>query len=287
MEKEDLISSALALRLWAMYKGYSGSIKAGEYRLSPLMPPKTILELLHRGEVALHAVRIVEGYNLIQIAEAFAKQGIVNKEEFLKIAGDAETAKNFGFDSPSLEGFLFPDTYRFAKGLPAITVINAMVTRFFEMVKPLSNNPYPLDMKLEEIVTLASMVEKETAQAEERPVIAGVFINRLKKKMPLASDPTVIYGLDDFDGNLRKKDLLTHTPYNTYRNRGLPPGPIASPGIEAIRAAAFPQETDYLYFVSKNDGTHYFSKSYDEHLTAVNLYQRKKTATEAKELDVR
>ena len=287
LEKEGLIPSALALRLWAMYKGYSGSIKAGEYRLSPLMPSKTILELLHRGGVAIHAVRIVEGFNLMQIAEAFAEEGIVNKEEFLKIGGDAETARYFGFNSPSLEGFLFPDTYRFAKGLPARTVINAMVTRFFEMVEPLKDSPFPLDMALEEIVTLASMVEKETAQAEERPVIAGVFINRLKKKMPLASDPTVIYGLDNFDGNLRKKDLLTPSPYNTYRNKGLPPGPIASPGIDAIKAVAFPRETDYLYFVSKNDGTHYFSKTYDEHLAAVNLYQRKKSSTEPKELDVR
>jgi UPF0755 protein len=287
LEKEGLISSALALRLWAIYKGYSGSIKAGEYRLSPLMPPKTILELLHRGEVAIHAVRIAEGFNLRQIADAFAKEGIVNKEEFLKIANDAATANSFGLNSPSLEGFLFPDTYRFAKGLPAKTVINAMVERFFEMMGPFKDKTYPLDMAIEEIVTLASIVEKETAKAEERPLIAGVFVNRLKKKMPLASDPTVIYGLDEFDGNLRKKDLSNPSPYNTYRQKGLPPGPIASPGIEAIKAAVFPQETDYLYFVSKNDGTHYFSKTYDEHLNAVNLYQRKKTAPEAKELDVR
>ncbi len=287
LEEEGLISSALALRLWGMYKGYSGSIKSGEYRLSPLMSPKAILESLHRGEVAIHAVRIVEGFNLKQIAEAFAKEGIVNKEDFLRIANDSDVARSFGFNSPSLEGFLFPDTYRFAKGLPARTLINAMVARFFDMTEPLKNQPYPLEMAIEEVVTLASIVEKETAKAEERPLVAGVFINRLKKKMPLASDPTVIYGLDDFDGNLRKKDLVRPSPYNTYKLKGLPPGPIASPGIEAIRAAAFPQETDYLYFVSKNDGTHYFSKTYDEHLSAVNLYQRKKAAPEGKDLDVR
>ena len=149
-----------------------------------------------------------------------------------------------------------------------------MVTRFFKVVEPFKEAIEMSGITLPEIVTLASIVEKETGNAEERPIIASVFLNRLKKRMRLESDPTVIYGIDKFNGNLTRKDLLTKTPYNTYIIRGLPPGPIASPGSEAIKAVLFPADTGYLFFVSKNDGSHHFSKTLQEHNRAVIIYQK-------------
>jgi UPF0755 protein len=149
-----------------------------------------------------------------------------------------------------------------------------MVGRFWQVVNPLKERMDKVGMKLQEVITLASIVEKETGLAEERSTIASVFLNRLKKGMRLESDPTVIYGIKDFGGNLTRKDLNKATPYNTYVIRGLPPGPIANPGLEAIRAVLYPAKTDYLYFVSKNDGSHHFSKTLSEHNKAVQIYQK-------------
>ncbi|RJR16889.1 MAG: endolytic transglycosylase MltG [Desulfobacteraceae bacterium] len=279
LQKEGLIPSSTGLRLWAIYKGYSGKVKAGEYRLSPSMSPWDILEVLRKGEVALHDVTIPEGFNLRQIADVLARQGIVAREEFLRIAQDPMVAFEYGISAGGLEGFLFPDTYRFARAIPARTVIHAMVSRFMEMIAPYRGKQHPMGLSMEELVTLASIVEKETAKAEEKPTVASVFLNRLKKKMPLASDPTVIYAIDDFDGNLTRRDLANPSPYNTYRQKGLPPGPIASPGIESIKAVIYPPETEYLFFVSRNDGTHVFSKTYEEHARAVSVYQKKRSGT--------
>jgi UPF0755 protein len=156
-----------------------------------------------------------------------------------------------------------------------MTVIDVMVRRFWEVIEPMREMTDGADMTIEEVVTLASIVEKETGRAEERPIIASVFLNRLKKRMRLESDPTVIYGIENFNGNLTRKDLTQRTPYNTYVIRGLPVGPIGNPGFESIKAILLPARTDYLYFVSKNDGTHYFSKTLKEHNRAVNIYQKK------------
>jgi UPF0755 protein len=150
-----------------------------------------------------------------------------------------------------------------------------MVNRFMGVIEPFREKMDEMGMTMEEVVTLASIVEKETGRARERPRIASVFLNRLKKGMRLESDPTVIYGLTEFDGNLTRAHLKKKTPYNTYRIKGLPPGPISNPGEDSIRAVLYPEETDYLYFVSKNDGSHYFSRSLEEHNRAVYLYQKK------------
>ena len=276
LESKRIITGKRLFLLWARLMGYSRNIKAGEYRLSSAMPPLKILETLSRGIVITHPVTIPEGFTIKQIGELLEEKGLVNKEEFLAITGDYDVAKRYGISGESLEGYLYPDTYQFGRGLSPMSIVDVMVKHFWKVFAPLREKVEQSGMTVKEVVTLASIVEKETGRAEERPIIASVFLNRLKKQMRLESDPTVIYGLKDFTGNLKKKHLSQPTPYNTYVIHGLPPGPIANPGKEAINAVLFPAQTDYLYFVSKNDGTHHFSKTLVEHNKAVEIYQKKK-----------
>lgn len=276
LESKRIITGKRLFLLWARLMGYSRSIKAGEYRLSSAMPPLKILEILSKGAVITHPVTIPEGYTIKQIGELLEEKGLVKNEEFLAITGDPDVAKRYDISGQSLEGYLYPDTYQFGRGLSPMSVVEVIVKHFWEVIGPLREKIEQSGMTIEEVITLASIVEKETGRAEERPIIASVFLNRLKKRMRLESDPTVIYGIKDFSGNLKKKHLTQRTPYNTYVIRCLPPGPIANPGKEAIEAVLFPAKTDYLYFVSKNDGSHYFSKTLVEHNKAVEIYQKKK-----------
>jgi len=274
LETEGLIGSRRLLLLWARPMGYGRHLKSGEYLLSASMSPLKILEILSSGKVMTHAVTIPEGFSRGQIGLLLEGRGLVDRAAFMSLSGDAETAMAYGISGPGLEGYLFPDTYHLSRGMTARAVVDVMVKRFFLVVEPLMEAIHQSGMSLEQLVTLASIVEKETGAPEERPLIAGVFLNRLKRNMRLESDPTVIYGIDPFDGNLKKEDLRTHTPYNTYLIPGLPPGPIASPGLEAIKAVLCPVQTEYLYFVSKNDGSHYFSRTLSEHQKAVRRYQK-------------
>jgi UPF0755 protein len=182
-----------------------------------------------------------------------------------------------GVEGPTLEGYLFPDTYRFAKGLPAESIVRTMVDRFRAVYEDVRRASPATSLSMHEIVTLASIVEKETAVPEERPLIAAVFLNRMRRGMRLETDPTVIYGISDFDGNLRRVHLEDESnPYNTYRIPGLPPGPIASPGREALQAVLAPADSPYLFFVSRNDGTHVFTTSYRDHSRAVAQFQKQR-----------
>ena len=246
------------------------------------MAPITILEKLRKGVVVLHAVTIPEGFTMEQIGDLLAAKGLVQKEVFLRLANNPRALGAYGVTASNLEGYLFPDTYHFSRGLNPSTLIDAMVKRFWQMVGPFRERADAIGLSMGEVVILASIVEKETGEPTERPTIASVFLNRLSRGMRLESDPTVIYGLKDFDGNLRKNDLTKETPYNTYVIKGLPPGPIASPGLDAIKAILYPAQTDYLYFVSKNDGSHYFSKTLAEHNRAVGIYQKKKGSGQEK-----
>lgn len=282
LERMHLVTNRRLFVLWAEITGQSKQIKSGEYALSESMPPIKILERLHKGSVVLHAVTIPEGFALEQIADLLAAKGLVQKEAFLSLAHTSKALSSYGVRAPSLEGFLFPDTYHFSRGLNPATLIDTMVRRFWQMVGPLRERADAVGMTMGEVVTLASIVEKETGEPTERPTIASVFLNRLGRGMRLESDPTVIYGIKDFDGNLRRSDLARETPYNTYLIKGLTPGPIASPGLDAIRAVLYPARTDYLYFVSKNDGSHYFSRTLAEHNRAVETYQKKKGARQEK-----
>ena len=276
LEKNRIIKSSGIFELWARISGAGRSIKAGEYRLNPGMSPLKVLKILNRGLVITCRVTIPEGYTRKQIAEVLQKEGLVNREEFISNTGSLDLAKRYGINAPNLEGYLYPDTYRFSKGMPVTSIIHVMVSRFWEITTPLSEKIKESRMTTNEVVTLASIVEKETGLAKERPLIASVFLNRLKKKMRIESDPTVIYGIKDFNGNLTKKDLAGHTRYNTYVIRGLPPGPIANPGLASIKAVLYPAKSDYLYFVSRNDGSHCFSRKFSDHNRAVSTYQKKR-----------
>jgi len=275
LEERGLIKSKNLFILWVILKGGTRDIKAGEYGLNQSMAPVRIFTILATGAIKTYPLTIPEGLTAEQIANILAKKNLVNKREFISLVRDKTLVASYHIDGPSLEGYLFPDTYLISRDMGARELIDFMVNRFWNIFNTLIK-VQKKDMPVREIVTLASIVEKETGLAEERSLIASVFLNRLKKRMRLESDPTVIYGLKDFDGNLKRKDLHTPSPYNTYTNRGLPPGPIANPGGESLMAVINPAETDYLYFVSKNDGSHYFSATLSEHNRAVIRYQKKR-----------
>lgn len=276
LEANNLIRHKKLFLFWAKIRGIDVKAKAGEYLLNQDMPPLRILGILKKGMVITHAVTIPEGYTIRQIAELFAANNLLDKAKFMALAFDPERVKNYGLAGASLEGYLYPDTYYFSKGLPAQAVLDTLVYRFLAEIKPYKAQIAQSGMTLAEVVTLASIVEKETGVAEERPLIAGVFLNRLKKGMRLESDPTTIYGIKDFNGNLTRHDLHQGTPYNTYVIYGLPPGPIANPGIAAIKAVLEPTASNYIFFVSKNNGSHYFSETLAEHNRAVNQFQKRR-----------
>ena len=258
LEAAGIIRDSFRLKLFARFRGYDKRIKAGEYRLSSALSPRQVLEIMVSGKVALYRVTIPEGYNLIQIAGIVSKMGLTEAPTFIRSANDPVIVNALGVEAGSLEGYLFPDTYHFPKGLPLDEIMGTMVNRFREIFsKEWQERARQMDMSVHQVVTLASIIEKETGAAFERPLIASVFHNRLAKGMRLSSDPTVIYGIKDFDGNLTRKHLTTATPYNTYMNKGLPPGPIANPGLASLEAALYPAETDYLYFVSNAEALHH------------------------------
>ena len=285
LERRRLIKSKDLFMLWATMKGGARDIKAGEYSLNQSMPPVRIFNILISGAVKTHPLTIPEGLTVEQIADLLAKNDLVNRMEFISLVRDKTLVAYYHIDGSSLEGYLYPDTYLINRDMGARGLVDLMITRFWNVFNPLIkgvNSATGGLLSPSEIVTLASIVEKETSLAEERPVIASVFLNRLKKRMRLESDPTVIYGLKDFDGNLRRKDLRTPNPYNTYTNYGPPPGPIANPGREALMAVINPAGTNYLYFVSKNDGSHYFSATLKEHNRAVARYQKRRRSMSGK-----
>lgn len=277
LEEEGLIRSGMLFLALALIKGDQGRIKAGEYRFSVPLSPMDLLEILSRGEVVLHPVTIPEGWTVKQIAEKLEQEGLVDAERFIKKAMDPKFASTLlGFSAPSLEGFMFPDTYHFSLGWSEERIIRVMVRRFKSVFdQSMMERARQIGFSILQVVSLASLIEKETALPKERPIISGVFHRRLMLGMRLESDPSVIYGMADFDGNLTKEDLSTPHPYNTYLINGLPPGPICNPGRESIIAALYPSDEGYLYFVSKNDGSHHFSKTYRAHLRAVLRYQIK------------
>ena len=277
LEAKGLIRNAKVTRWFAKAEDLSTQLKVGEYELSPAQSTIEILETLAKGRVRTHAVVIPEGQRASEIADRLAAAGLADRKAFLEVVFDPELPIRLGVEGSSLEGYLFPDTYRFARGLAPERIAEAMVEEFLRVYHDLGPATGERPLSMRELVTLASIVEKETGAAKERPLIAAVFLNRLRRGMRLETDPTVIYGIEDFDGNLRRIHLKDDSnPYNTYRIRGLPPGPIASPGRDALQAVREPADSPYLYFVSRNDGTHIFSKTYAEHEAAVDRFQRRR-----------
>lgn len=276
LEQEGLIKSRLAFVWLGRFQSADRKIHAGEFELNPSMTPAEILSRLTTGQVMLHPILIPEGLTMVQIAEIFGQQGLVDPQELLRLMKDPAFIASLGIKADTLEGYLYPDTYKFPRGIKPKEVITAMVEHLRQVYGPdLQARAQELKLTQHEVLTLASVIEKESGSNGEREEISAVFHNRLKKHIPLQSDPTVIYGLPSFDGNIHKKDLSSPSPYNTYRIAGLPPGPIANPGIQSIRATLYPSNSRALYFVSKNDGTHQFSATLEEHNQAVEKYQKR------------
>ena len=274
LHQKNVIKNPIKLVLIARLKGYDKQLKAGEYLLSAAMTPLQVLEIMVKGEVKLHKLTIPEGYNIHQIAELVAQAGFGTKEDFSLAASNITLVQKMGVKAATLEGYLFPDTYFFPRDATINQIISTMVKRFWSIfTPPWKDQSQSLGLTVHQIVTLASIIEKETGAPFERPLISSVFHNRLRKKMRLESDPTVIYGIENFDGNLTRKHLKTRTPYNTYQIKGLPAGPIANPGRASLEAALYPDKTAYIYFVSKKNSTHHFSTTLKEHNRAVRKYQ--------------
>jgi UPF0755 protein len=278
LESRGLIRSAVAFKLLARYRKLDGALQVGEYELSAALAPGEILTRIAEGRVVAYEVVIPEGLVASQVALRLEAAGLSSAADFLAFALDPASAESLGVEGAGLEGYLFPETYRLARGLGVREIAEVLVDQFLEVWGEIEPQARLQELSMLEVVTLASIVEKETAAPHERPLIASVFRNRLRRGMRLETDPTVIYGISDFDGNLRRRDLdNADNPYNTYQIIGLPPGPIAHPGADALRAVVNPAESDYLFFVSRNDGTHVFSKTFSEHVRAVDRYQRKRS----------
>jgi len=256
------------------FSGLTAKLQAGEYSIPRGLTPPAVLRLLEKGSTLRHHVTIPEGMTVEQVAAIFEKDGWIKRERFLAIVHDVEFIKKIGIDAQQLEGYLFPETYTLVRQeTDEYSVIRMMVERFLHVWNEIKPNELS-GFNRHQMVTLASVVEKETGAAAERPLIARVFLNRLARKMPLQSDPTVIYGIREFKGDLTKADLKRATPYNTYVIPALPPGPICNPGRASLEAVLHPADSNALYFVSKNDGTHFFSTSLVEHNRAVKIFQR-------------
>ena len=275
LAEKELIDDDIRFLILVRIMGRSAKLQAGEFSLKTGQNPVDLITELSEARPLEHNVTIPEGLSITEIADIFSAGGWVERTSFIDKAHDINFIEDLGLEGvDSLEGYLFPDTYRLVK--PArgeAQIIRMLVTRSLSVWQGLAGENKS-NLNRHQVFTLASMIEKESGAAEERPIIASVFLNRLEKKMKLQSDPTVLYGISSFNGKLTRSDLKTATPYNTYTIPALPPGPICNPGEHALRAVLFPSKTDFLYFVSKNDGTHYFSKSLREHNRAVRKYQR-------------
>ena len=282
LQDEGIIRNRHFFILMTKILGKKAKVRAGEYEFTTQMLPLEVLDTLVKGQVKRHLVTIPEGYTLSQIAQLLEDLNIVGKKVFLQKASSPAFISSLGLFhpgkdriEPTLEGYLFPETYHLIRDMDPEEVIQMMVHQFEKVFESdLANGASPLEISQRQVVIIASIIEKETPLPEEKPLISAVFHNRLKKRIPLQSDPTVIYGIKSFDGNLTKEHLLRPTPYNTYLIQGLPPTPICNPGKASLLAALRPAPVPYLYFVSKNDGSHYFASDIEDHQRAVWKYQK-------------
>ena len=272
-----VIRDDLTYRVALWRSGQARRLKAGEYRFEGEMTPLAVLDKIARGDVVLINLTFREGLTIDEMSRVFEAGGFGPAASFVTAARDASLVQAFDPQARDLEGYLFPDTYSFPRGSDAARVVRAMVDRFEQVATPeLRKSAASRGLSVRQLVTLASLVEKETAKAEERPLVAAVYANRLRIGMGLQCDPTVIYALQRagrYTGNLRRDDLQFDSPYNTYRYPGLPPGPIAAPGQGSLEAAANPADVEFVYFVSRNDGSHEFARTLDEHNRNVQRWQ--------------
>jgi UPF0755 protein len=268
-----ILNNKFALLLLGKITGSEKLLKPGYYYLSSSMSPLQIFDDLIKGKTIQYSVTIPEGSTLKDIKKRLVDLKLMDDDGW-QLAYDEDFLSSLNINAPTIEGYLYPDTYSFSKGTAPEIIFKIMVQRLREIYnEPLRARAKELNMTENDVLTLASIIEKEAVFDSERPLISAVYHNRLKKNMKLQADPTVLYGVKRRWKRIRYKDLKRSTPYNTYVIKGLPPGPIASPGEKSIRAALYPADVTYMFFVSKNDGTHYFSSSGEEHVKAVNFYQ--------------
>ena len=274
---KGIIRDELTYRLALWASGEARRLQAGEYRFDHPMTPREVLGKIARGDVDTVAITFPEGLTIAEMSKIFEARGFGAAATFVAAARNPALVQSFDPEARDLEGYTFPDTYNVPRRTDATALVHLMVERFGKVLTPdLRQAATDRGWTVRQLVTLASIVEKETAQASERPEVAAVYANRLRIGMALQCDPTVIYALErvgKFDGNLRRDDLLFDSAYNTYRYPGLPPGPIAAPGKASLEAAAHPADADFLYFVSRNDGSHAFARTLDEHNRNVRQYQ--------------
>jgi UPF0755 protein len=272
LKSQGIIRNTNAFLLWH-YLARPRSLKAGEYKFDRPASTPQVHERLVRGDIVIHTVVIPEGFNMFDVASVIEASGLGSKEDFLNVARtQVSLISDLDPQARTLEGYLFPDTYQFTRTQSLADMASAMVRRFRHEAQALG-----LNTDVHRIVTMASIVEKETALREERPLVAGVYYNRLARKIALAADPSVIYAAllaGRYQGTIYQSDLQFDSPYNTYKYAGLPPGPIANPGRDSLKAAMFPAKSDYLYFVSNGGGGHRFARSLDEHARNVAAYRR-------------
>ncbi len=275
LKQAGVIRSSLHLRLVARLKGLDYRMQAGDYRISAAMVPGEILEKLANGQTDACKFTLPEGYSIYQAAELLDKQGIFDRARFLAACSNRELLETLGISGKTAEGYLYPGTYSIGFQMDETGLVTEMVREFRHRTDALKPRIDASGRSLEQVLVLASMIEREAVSVEEKPLIASVFLNRLRIGMPLQSDPTAIYGVRVFGGTVTKQDLQRSSPYNTYQIKGLPPGPIGNPGIDSLQAVLQPAKTDYLYFVARKDGTHQFSRTLAEHNQGVNHFLKK------------
>jgi UPF0755 protein len=272
-----VVRDPLTFRAAVWLSGRARELKAGEYHFDRPMSALDVVDKIARGDVYRRFITFREGLTTAEMAQLYESEGFGKAADFEKAAADASSMQDIDPQAKDLEGYLFPETYTLRRDTPAAVLVSQMTALFRKTFTPaLAEAAKAHGLTVREVVTLASLVEKETAISEERPLVAAVYLNRKKLGMPMQADPTVIYALQRarrYTGNLRRDDLQFDSPYNTYRYPGLPPGPIAAPGKASLEAAVNPAEVDYVYFVSKNDGSHVFARTLDEHNRNVQQWQ--------------
>lgn len=288
LENQGVVRNAEVFSIYARITGQRARFKAGEYLFNTNMRPIEVLSILTSGRSIARPFTISEGLNIFEIAALYERSGFGKADEFLQIVRDPRVVTALiGQEADSLEGYLFPETYQITKFTTTKELVASMVRRFLAVYREIQPElEKHTTMSRHQLVTLASIVEKETGAPEERPLISSVFHNRMKKNIRLQTDPTIIYGMAVQSGlipkNISKADILRPTRYNTYVINGLPPGPIANPGRDALLAAAKPATSEFIFFVSRNDGTHVFSRTYEEHNSAVRSFQMNSKAREGR-----
>lgn len=277
LAKNNLIRDRNLFILFGKIAGLDRKVRAGYYVFWGNMSPLQVFKKLKDGKIIENEITIVEGDSLPEIGRKLASNKIIPLADFKALSIDRNFLRSLDIDAPSLEGYLYPQTYKFPKGAKPVAVLKLMVNKMRdEFTDDLRRRAEEMGWTENEVLTLASIIEREAKTDEERPLISAVYHNRIKKGMPLQADPTAIYGVKSYRYKITKNDLRKKTAYNTYVIKGLPPGPIASPGIKSIRAALYPADVPYLYFVAKNDGTHYFSKTLSEHIAAIKRLKAKR-----------